>query len=133
MSNESSDPSGRALERQLQHLAEGDVVRDAEKGALEALPGDFPTLRAAVVVLKVLAVVYLLAAIYGTYVAHAEAVTKATNTSIALHIGVESPSLLPFVLAFLKEAFVAFFVFVSGEVIKMLLEIHHFVVRLRRL
>lgn len=101
-----------------------DTADVAEYEALMASRGQHRGLRAAVVILKVIAALYLVAAVFGAFTEYGKLTTtyqnpvlaRATNPYIPTPT---EPSFISVLIPLLRDAFVAFFIFVGGDVIKL--------------
>jgi hypothetical protein len=101
----------------LDELEETAAKRELQ--TMMKLPGNYKLLEAAVVVLKVLAVGYFLIAFYSLCLAPAE---PTSSRSLSEKIGP-----LATLMTMSKEALIAFLVFVSGELIRLQLDIRRLV------
>jgi hypothetical protein len=116
-----------------------DGAEPADVAEYEAMMASPHTgLRAAVVILKVAAAIYLVVGVATAILAYSKLATAYEHYQAALEApgfayasAVEKPSVLMLVTSVLRDAFVAFFVFVSGDVIKLQLAIRDDVARLR--
>jgi hypothetical protein len=105
---------------------QADIADVAEYQAMTATKGEPRTLRAAVVILKVIAALYLVLAIYGVYAEYSAQMTTYQKDFLHYMQGnnpyatePRKASAASFFLPLLRETLVAFFIFVSGEVIKL--------------
>jgi hypothetical protein len=84
----------------------------------------YKLLELAVVVLKVLAVIYFVLSFYGLFLAPA---AEGSSRSLSEKIGPMAA-----LVALARDVLVAFLVFVSGEIVRLLLDIRHLAERSRR-
>ena len=99
-----------------------ELEETAAKRELETMmkrPGSYKLLEAAVVLLKVLAVAYFLVAFYSLLIAPA---AEGSRRSMSENIGP-----LASLMMLAKEFLISFFVFISGELIRLQLDIRRIV------
>jgi hypothetical protein len=85
--------------------------------------GRYKLLEIAVVVLKVLAVIYFLSSFYGLFLAPA---VEGSSRSVSEKIGPMAT-----LMALVRDVLVAFLVFVSGEIVRLLLDLRRLAERAR--